>query len=153
MKILVLGIGHPFRGDDGIGPLVAERIAALSLSCVTALAHHGEGTDLMERWAGCDRVVVVDATSSDAAPGTIRRWDAVAEILPASLFPKTSHQFGLAEAVEMARLLGRLPPALTVIGVEGKDFSAGTELSAEVAAVVTTVVDGILKETQMNTGA
>ncbi|MGE5517022.1 MAG: hydrogenase maturation protease [Bacteroidota bacterium] len=136
MSVLILGIGHPFRGDDGIGPLVAERIAALSLPHVTALAHHGEGADLMERWAGFDRVVVVDATRSDAPPGTIRRWDAVAEKLPAALFPKSSHLFGLAEAVEMARLLGRLPPALTVIGVEGKDFSAGVGVSPEVAAVV-----------------
>lgn len=144
MTILILGIGHPFRGDDGIGPLVAERIAALTLPGVTALAHHGEGSDLMERWAGFDRVVVVDATRSDAPPGTIRRWDAVAEKLPAALFPKSSHLFGLAEAVEMARLLGRLPPVLTVIGVEGKDFSTGTELSPEVAAVVDGIVSMIL---------
>ncbi|MGE5476242.1 MAG: hydrogenase maturation protease [Bacteroidales bacterium] len=144
MSVLVLGIGHPFRGDDGIGPLLAERIAALALPGVTALAHHGEGSDLMERWAGFDRVVVVDATRSDAAAGTIRRWDAVAEKLPASLFPKSSHLFGLAEAVEMARLLGRLPPILTVIGVEGRGFSAGAALSPEVAAAVEPVVEMIL---------
>lgn len=153
MTALVLGIGHPFRGDDGIGPLVAERIAALNLPGVTALAHHGEGSDLMERWSGFDRVVVVDATRSDAVPGTIRRWDAVAEKLPAALFPKNSHLFGLAEAVEMARLLGRLPAVLTVIGVEGKDFTAGTDLSPEVVAVISSVVDAALKEAQMNTGA
>lgn len=153
MKTLVLGIGHLFRGDDGIGHLVAERVAALNLPGMTALAHHGEGSDLMERWAGYDRVVVVDATRSDTAPGTIRRWDAVAEQLPAALFPKSSHLFGLAEAVEMARLLGRLPPVLTVIGVEGKGFATGTELSPEMAAAVELVVDAVLQETQMNTGA
>ncbi len=145
MSLLVLGIGHPFRGDDALGPLVAERIAALGLPAVTALSHHGEGSDLMERWSGYDRVVVVDATRSDAAPGTIRRWDAVAEKLPAALFPKSSHLFGLAEAVEMARLLGRLPSALTVIGVEGKSFAAGTDLSPEVAAAVGAVIDAILE--------
>ena len=137
---LVLGIGHPFRGDDGIGPLVAERLAALHLPGLTALAHHGEGTDLMARWVGFDVVVVVDATRSGAAPGTVRRWDAVAETLPAALFPKSSHLFGLAEAVEMARRLGRLPPRLTVIGVEGRDFAPGTGLSPEVAAAVDRVV-------------
>lgn len=140
MTLLVLGIGHPFRGDDGIGPLVADRVAALNLPGVTALARHGEGTDLMECWSGVDAVVVVDATRSDAAPGTIRRWDAVAEKLPASVFPKSSHLFGLAEAVEMARLLGRLPPRLSVIGVEGKTFAPGTDLSPEVAAAVADVI-------------
>lgn len=140
MTALVLGVGHPFRGDDGLGPLVAERLAMLALPDVTALAHHGEGSDLMARWAGYDRVVVVDATRSDAAPGTVRRWDAVVEPLPAALFPKSSHLFGLAEAVEMARLLGRLPPSLVVIGVEGKDFAAGPALSPEVAAVMDRVM-------------
>lgn len=141
MTVLVLGVGHPFRGDDGLGPVVAERVAALARPDVTALAHHGEGTSLMECWQGFDAVVVVDATRSDAPPGTVRCWDAGMEKLPAALFPKSSHVFGLAEAVEMARLLGRLPPRLTVIGVEGKDFAAGTGLSPEVSAAVDRVVE------------
>lgn len=145
MKLIVLGIGHPFRGDDGIGPLVAEAVAALKLPGVIALAHHGEGTDLMERWAGFNAVVMVDATRSDAPAGTIRRWDALAEKLPAALFPKSSHLFGLAEAVEMARLLGRLPPHLTVIGIEGDSFAAGTELSPSVQAVLPVVVEEITR--------
>jgi hydrogenase maturation protease len=137
MTALVVGIGHPFRGDDAIGPLVAEAVAALLLPGVTALAHHGEGTDLMARWQGYDRVVVVDATRSDAGPGTLRRWDAVAGPLPAQLFPKSSHLFGLAEAVEMARLLGQLPPTLIVIGIEGADFTTGAPLSPAVAEALT----------------
>ncbi len=131
MTALVVGIGHPFRRDDGIGPAVAEAVAAKALPGVTVLVHHGEGTDLMARWPGFDRVVVVDATQPAGSPGQIRQWDC-AEPLPARLFPKGSHQFGLAEAVEMARLLGQLPPVLTVIGVEGEDFSAGRGLSPAV---------------------
>jgi hydrogenase maturation protease len=140
MTALVVGIGHPFRGDDAVGPALAAAIAARALSGVTVLSHHGEGTDLMARWQGFDRVVVVDATrSADAAPGTIRRWDAVAEALPAALFPKSSHLFGVAEAVEMARLLGQLPPSLTVIGIEGADFTMGAPLSPPVAVALETV--------------
>lgn len=133
MTPLVIGIGHPFRRDDAIGPLVAERVAAATGA--ELLVHHGEGSDLMERWQGRARVVVVDATASGAAPGTVRVWDA-ATPLPAQLFPKGSHLFGLAEGIEMARLLGRLPAAMIVVGVEGQDFSAGEGLSPAVAAAV-----------------
>ena len=133
MTKLAIGIGHLFRRDDGIGPAVAE---ALTLPGVEVLVHHGEGTDLMARWQGRDRVVAIDATASGTAPGTIRVWDAVAAPLPAGLFPKSSHQFGLAEAIELSRLLGRLPAALTVIGIEGADFSAGQGLSPAVAAAL-----------------
>lgn len=139
MSVLVIGIGHPFRGDDAIGPLVAEAVAALDLSGVETLIHHGEGTDLMERWQGFERVLVVDATASGASCGTIRQWDG-ARPLPAALFPKGSHVFGLAEAVEMARLLGRLPPSLTIIGVEGADFILGAPLSAAMASALPEVV-------------
>lgn len=138
---LVIGIGHPFRGDDAIGPRLAEaldgRVAA------EVIAHHGEGADLMDRWQGRDHVVVVDAMVSGAALGTTRMWEAVGETLPANLFPKGSHLFGLAEAVEMARLLGRLPSRLTIIGVEGGCFSLGAPLSPEVDGVVTELAETI----------
>ncbi len=140
MTTLLIGVGHPYRRDDGIGPLVAEAVAALGLEGVGVLAHHGEGTDLMARWRDHGRVVVVDATASGAEPGTMRVWAAVAAPLPAGLFPKGSHQFGLAEGIEMARLLGQLPAALTVVGVEGADFTAGTDLSPAVAAAVADAV-------------
>ncbi len=143
MTALVVGIGHPFRRDDGIGPAVAEAIGARALPGIDVLAHHGEGTDLMERWQGFARVVLVDATAAAGAPGTLRRWDG-ATPLPAGLFPKSSHLFGLAEAVEMARLLGRLPPALTVVGVEGEDFAAGQGFTARVAAALPDAVAMVL---------
>ncbi|KAF0223693.1 MAG: putative hydrogenase maturation [Rhodospirillaceae bacterium] len=133
MKALVVGIGHPFRRDDGIGPLVAERLAAMAVDGVDVLIHHGEGTDLMTRWRGYDLVVLVDATVSGAAAGTVRSWDGAAP-LPTSCFAKTSHVFGLAEAVEMARLLGELPSALRIIGIEGADFSPGQTITAPVLA-------------------
>jgi len=125
MKNIVIGIGHPYRGDDALGPAL---IGALDLP-VDKLAHHGEGTDLMERWQGYDHVIVVDAMTSGAVPGTIRVMG-VDDPLPA--FPKGSHVFGLAEAVEMARMLGRLPPKLTIIGVEAAGFGMGEDMSAPV---------------------
>ena len=133
MTPLAIGIGHPFRRDDGIGAAVAE---ALTVTDIDVLIHHGEGTDLMARWAGRDLVVAIDATASGAPAGTIRTWDAVAAPLPAGLLPKGSHLFGLAEAIELARLLGTLPASLMVVGVEGADFSTGQGFSPDVAAAL-----------------
>ena len=139
---MVLGIGHPFRGDDAVGPLVAERVAALALPGVVAVAHHGEGTDLMRMWQGYDRVVLVDATCSGQPPGLVRVWDDAGEV-PAVGFPKSSHLFGVAEALEMARLLQRLPPLLRVVGIEGAEFSIGAEMSGPVVASLPTAVQAV----------
>lgn len=140
---LILGIGNRYRSDDAVGPLVADRLAALGLP---VREHSGEGAGLIEAWSGVACVFVVDATQSGAAPGTIHRLDAAAEPLPAAFFRYSTHRFGLAEAVETARALNRLPGRLVVYGVEGRHFGFGESLSPEVAEAVGEVVRRILQE-------
>ncbi|MBP2314798.1 hydrogenase maturation protease [Azospirillum soli] len=140
---LVLGIGNRYRSDDAVGPVVADRLAALGLP---AREHSGEGAGLIEAWSGAGRVVVVDATQSGAPPGTVRRLDAGAEALPVGMFRYSSHRFGLAEAVETARALGRLPESLVIYGIEGRAFGFGEALSTEVAEAVEEVVRRVAGE-------
>ena len=52
----------------------------------------------------------------------------------------------LAEAIELARVLGRLPPKVMVYGIEGKDFSAGVVLSPEVEGRVAELAERVLQE-------
>lgn len=117
--------------------MVAERLAAKGFRTQEL---SGEGAELMDAWQGVDFVVLVDAASSKAPVGTVHRFDAGETDIPAGLFHYSSHQFAVAEAVEMARILGRLPRRLMVFGIEGGDFSYGEELSADVAAAVDSVV-------------
>ena len=56
--------------------------------------------------------------------------------MPAGWFRYSTHAFGAAEAIELARVLGRLPRRLIVVGIEGARFDAGVGLSPEVAAAV-----------------
>lgn len=126
---LVVGIGNAFRSDDGVGPFVAEALAAKG---VPAHVHAGDGTGLMDLFEAHDALVLIDATRSGAEPGTMIVLDAASERLPADFFHYSTHRFGLAEAVETARALGTLPAHLTVYGVEGGEFGAGTELSGAV---------------------
>lgn len=130
--MVVIGIGNAFRRDDGAGLAVAARLRGKP--GVEVFSHHGEGTGLMALWRGRKRVVVIDAASSGAAPGTVHRL--AADAIPAEMRFFSSHAFGLAEAVAMARALGELPAEFTVIAIEGADFSAGEELSEAVAAAV-----------------
>lgn len=142
-RVLMLGIGNRYRSDDGVGPVIAERLCALG---IPAEERSGEGADLIDAWQGYDAVIVVDACRSGATPGTVMRIDATAEPLPAGLFHYSSHLFGLAEAVETARALGRLPPRLTVFGIEGAAFGFGDTLSPAVEAAVDEVVRLVVAE-------
>ena len=87
--------------------------------------YEGEPVGLIEDWSGADAVIVVDAVSSGAPPGTIHRLDPLSEPIPAALSQGSTHAFGLAETIELARTLDRLPARLTVYGIEGERFAAG----------------------------
>ena len=70
---------------------------------VELMEREGEPTSLIDAWEGADAVWVVDAVSSGAKAGTLHRLDAGERELPAELFRASTHHFGLAEAVELAR--------------------------------------------------
>lgn len=141
--LLILGIGNALRRDDGVGPFVAARLAAAGLN---ARVHAGDGTGIIDAMAEARHLVLIDATRSGAAPGTLTTLDAIAAAIPAAFFHYSTHRFGLAEAVETARALGMLPPALTVHGIEGSDFDPGEKLSAPVAEAAEALIVMLRKE-------
>jgi hydrogenase maturation protease len=134
---LVIGLGNSWRGDDGAGPAVARGL--LDEVPARVRVYEREPVGLIEDWAGADAVIVVDAVSSGAPPGTIHRLDPLSEPIPAALSQGSTHAFGLAETIELARTLHRLPQRLTVYGIEGERFAAGEQLSPPVSAAVEAV--------------
>jgi len=135
-ELLVIGVGNTYRRDDGAGPAAARRLCEAAGAAASLCEATGEGTALIEAWAGAGTVVLIDAVSSGAPPGSIRRIDAGATAVPSEWFRGSTHAFGVAEAIELARTLGRLPDRLIVLGIEGARFDAGIGLSPEVAAAV-----------------
>jgi len=149
MSLLFLGVGNDQRGDDAVGPYLAARFAAheglLALG-VDVISHGGEGASLMSLWEGVDLVVVVDAMMSHRKHGFVQRFDVVKDKLGGGVFRYSSHLFGLAEAVEMARQLHKLPKAMIVYGVEGLAFEFGAPLSKPVAAAAKKVERQVLAD-------
>jgi hydrogenase maturation protease len=142
----VICVGNAFRGDDAAGLEVAKQLRGTLPDGAELLEREGEPSGLMDAWEGARAVWLVDAVSSGALSGTVHRVDTGEHELPAGLFRASTHAFGLAEAVELARALGRLPGRTVVFGIEGTRFEAGDELSAEVAAAVPGVAEAVRKE-------
>ena len=139
MTLVVVGVGNAWRGDDAAGLEVARLVAAAAPRGVRVVRAEGDQAALADLWAGARAAVVVDAARSGAPPGTVQRFDARAGRLPVRLTRSSSHAFGVAEAVELARALGRLPAALEVVAIEGACFDHGAGLSPAVAAAVEAV--------------
>jgi hydrogenase maturation protease len=142
----VVGIGNAWRRDDGAGLAVARLLAAKLPDAVDVLEREGEPTALIDALEGAQAVWLVDAVSSGAPPGTLHRLDASEQELPPALFRASTHHFGLAEAVELARTLGRLPARTVVFGIEGGSFETGDTLTPEVEAATERAAEAVREE-------
>ena len=146
LSVLVVAIGNPDRGDDGFGPAVAQRLRGRVPSTVRVLECSGDVLALIEDWDGIPSVIVVDAMAPISDPGQVHRFNLTDSPLPIGFAPPSSHTFGVAETVELARSLGRLPKFLAAYLVEGECFKTGAPLSPVVAGAVEEVAERLVVE-------
>ena len=135
-RAVVIGLGCAHRQDDAVGLLVARRVAATHPEL--RVLELDDPTALLDAWAGADTAVVVDAVQAGGEPGDIVVVDLGATPVPAGRWAGGgTHALGLAAAVDLARALGALPRTLVLVGVDAAGLSAGTPMTAAVAAAVT----------------
>ncbi|MBM3579066.1 MAG: hydrogenase maturation protease [Alphaproteobacteria bacterium] len=143
---VVLGVGNLDRGDDAAGRFVARRLREAQLDDVEIIEKGGEATQLLAALEAASAAFIVDACASGVEAGALRRFDVAAQPLPSKAFALSSHGLGLAETIELARALGRLPPVCVVYAIEGESFETGAPLSPKVAAAITGVVEKLRAE-------
>ena len=142
-RTLIVGIGNRYRCDDGFGCLVANELAGRVGKDVQCIEHDGEPAALMECWKDKSSVLLIDAVSSGAPPGTIFQFDLAQQALPEAFNLYSTHAFGVPQAVELARALHKLPPAIQFLGVEGACFDAGEGLSDVLVEIKDAAIDKI----------
>ncbi len=143
---LVIGIGNEFRSDDGVGLMIGCRIREMSPSGVDVLCLAGEGGDLLRVWRDYDFTYMVDAVRSGASVGTIHRIDLHKQRVPAEFTGSSSHSIGIAESVELGRVLGILPSQCIFFGIEVGNVGMGTKVSKRVVKAADEAVHMILCE-------
>jgi hydrogenase maturation protease len=144
VTVIIIGLGNPILGDDGVGWRVAERVRAwltaagrteVEVDCL-ALG----GLSLMERLVGYDQAILIDATQTGQAAGTVARHDLEAWPDYASFNSTAPHDASLQTALRLGRALGaRLPRTVTVVGVEAErlyDFAETLTPAVEAAVPV-----------------
>ena len=143
---VVIGIGNRLRGDDAAGVVVAEQLRARVPEGVEVVSCDEEPSRLMEAWAGVESVVLIDTVSSGAPPGTLHSFDAGQEAVPARTFRSSTHAIGIADTIELARALGRLPRRVRVYGIEAGGFETGSSLTPAVESAVVFLVKDVLAD-------
>lgn len=129
VRLLVMGIGSKFRGDDEIGLIAIESLESkLGSKNVDYCVHSDDPARIILDWADRSVVLVIDAVRMGSPPGTIHRID----VSKSTVVPKSrtsSHGNALGDAIELARKINALPETTIVIGIEPENMSLGSGLS------------------------
>lgn len=147
--VLVIGCGNLLRGDDGVGPVLIRHLWDRGVPNGAKLVDGGTaGMDVGFQMRGAQRVVIVDASSTGAAPGTVYRvpGEELTELPP--LQGLHTHSFRWDHAIPFARwALGEACPTdITVFLIEAAAMEMGAELSEQVSAAMERVIDLIERD-------
>jgi hydrogenase maturation protease len=144
---MILGIGNPILGDDGVGLHIASELNGL-LDDVDTHTTSMIDLNLLDTLSGYDRLFIIDAIQAKGSRiGTVRR-------LPqgeGSLHLFSSHGIHLFELLQLGRDLGyRIPEIGGIYGVyigEGSVFgeTLSPELMSKKADIVREIIEDIRK--------
>jgi hydrogenase maturation protease len=148
-ELAVVGCGDLSRADDGAGPAVIRRLREDGVPPGVRLVDGGTaGVNVAFQLRGAKRVVVVDATSTGAAAGTVFRVPGteVEDMPPLSGLASYSFRWDHALAFARWRLGGEYPSDVTVYLIETMDLTPGGELSQPARAGIDQVLGLIRRE-------
>jgi hydrogenase maturation protease len=131
-RAIVVGVGQPTAGDDGVGLLVARALARRGRRAIEST----DATVILTYLAQGDWVVVVDAVLGEGSAGTVVVLRP--EALEGGPSPVSSHGLGVREVLVLASTLYG-PDALRrvdIVGVMIEGGRRGEDLTPDVAAAV-----------------
>lgn len=152
-KTLVIGLGNPIIGDDGVGWRIAEQVSirlqrqpAINGPVMVERLSVG-GLALMERLVGCRRAILIDAITigeSDAGDLLCVSLNALPDRSAGHL--DSAHDASLQTAMEVGRSMGyQLPREVWVVGVRARQVREFSDrLSWPVAAAVQPATEKVL---------
>jgi len=142
---LVLGLGSPLMGDDGVGLVALEALGEeWRFEPRVELADGGTwGMNVLPAIEEAGRLVLLDAIRAGGAPGevVILERDAIPRWLSTKISP---HQIDLREVLALAELRGTLPTATVAMGIEPARFEMTDALSAPVRSAIPALLERVV---------
>jgi hydrogenase maturation protease len=146
-RAVVLGLGNVLCSDDGAGVVAVQRLRQDYLIPDDVLALDGGtlGLSLLPHVCDAGHLLILDAISARAAPGSVLRFDgdAVGAVLSERL---SVHQVGVADLLVAARWLDRSPRRVALLGVVAASTALGFGCSAAVEAQLPRLVRAAARE-------
>lgn len=148
LNTLILSLGNPLRGDDGVGTAVLTMLAAYPIIPPGVVLQDGgtPGLETVLLLEGYERVIIIDAADMGLEPGSWRRFSSAKLAAQEANLTGTLHQAGLAEALELADALNMLPDEVVIFGIQPAEIGWEPGLSVGVETAVGEVCKAVLDE-------
>lgn len=118
--VVVLGLGNPLMGDEGIGVSLVERLANLAADypSVDFLDAGTGGLSVLHDIEGRRKAIFIDCAFMDEEPGVIRRFTPEEVRTRKVLAHQSLHEADLIQIIEIARQLGQAPEEIVIFGIQ-----------------------------------
>ena len=144
---MILGLGNPLLGDEGIGVRVVAEFKGLGLpDGVTVIEGGTTGLGLIGLMEGYQRVIIVDAADMGQPPGRVVRFTPSEVQFKTAETPLSLHQIGLGEVLALAEALEVAPAEVIIIGIQPGRIEGVVGLSPEVEGAIPQIVRMVLDE-------
>ena len=142
MRLLIVGIGQAFRGDDAVGVEIVrcwqiEHPETAAQPSVQVELSGLPGLNLLTLFEDVDNAILVDAVISGGKPGSLYELTS-ADLANFGPGEASAHGWGVAETLALAETLGdeRMPKEVHILAMEVEDVSPGSQLSPVVEAAI-----------------
>ena len=147
-KILILGVGNPFRRDDGIGPAIIRRLQSdNNLQQVDLLDGGIDGLALLDDIKLYEKVLIIDAVDMGLNPGEMRIFSPSEAKLTIRTDALSTHGFGLAEMLAFMETLG-ITTDVRILGIQAKDIGFGEDMTPEIHSQLEAIIETISMQLQ-----
>jgi len=146
-RVVVIGLGNPLMGDDGLGLAVLDALrTGYALPPEVELVDGGTwGINLLPVIEDADELILIDAIDAGQAPGTFVRLEH--NRLPRYLATKISpHQVDLRDVLGLAELRGTLPADTVALGMQPASVELRNSLSDLLRCQVRELADAVVQE-------
>lgn len=169
MKTLIIGLGNPILGDDGVGWTVTREVESRLPSPLRPSPNNGSGDEgeiradclavggirLMEQMIGYDRVILIDSINTGAHPqGTVTVFTLDELVGLRDGHSASAHDTTLNMALVLGRASGAELPQnqdVVVVAIQAEHVYDFTQaLTPEIAAAVPQAVQCVIDLLQMN---
>lgn len=130
-RFLIIGYGNRMRGDDAVGPAVADTVASWNLPSTKAMSVHQLAEKLVGHIAAADYVIFVSACSSSSYAHTVQ-FDPVAKgtQLFETLAVKDIHSCNPLSLLDLAQQIYGHKPQAWFVQVPIESFDCGEGFSS-----------------------